>query len=197
MKQGTVQEIAHASMRRCVGCGEQDQPKALLRFAYDALSHRLAPDIRGKLSGRGVSVHPHSRCLSLASRRGGFSRSLRRSISVDPSELSALAQKGYEQRVVSLLIAAHRNRLAVLGHDALSDMLRSGKVALVLVAQDAAERSRKLGVSTPNVCEFGSREFLGKLFGREELALIGILSEGVAKEILNALACVKALAEGE
>lgn len=62
-------------VRTCVGCRARSAKTDLLRVVV--VEDTLVPDPRGRLPGRGASVHPDPRCLDLAERRRAFSRALR------------------------------------------------------------------------------------------------------------------------
>ena len=62
-------------MRTCVGCRERSAKSDLLRVVADG--DRLVPDPSGRLPGRGASVHPDPRCVTLAEKRRAFPRALR------------------------------------------------------------------------------------------------------------------------
>ena len=64
-------------MRTCVGCRTRAAKSDLLRVVGDAPAHRLVPDPRGRLPGRGAHLHPTPECLALAERRRAFGRALR------------------------------------------------------------------------------------------------------------------------
>ncbi|MGI8532694.1 MAG: YlxR family protein [Geodermatophilaceae bacterium] len=78
-------------VRLCVGCKQRSPVSELLRVvsvADDAGSgdagvgnragaHRLVPDPRRLLPGRGAHLHPVLDCLDLAQRRRAFGRALR------------------------------------------------------------------------------------------------------------------------
>ena len=67
-------------MRMCVGC-RQSVPKGdLLRLVVR--EGALVADPRAVAEGRGVYVHDTESCWTLARRRGGFARSLRRAVAV-------------------------------------------------------------------------------------------------------------------
>ncbi|HSN42610.1 MAG TPA: YlxR family protein [Propionibacteriaceae bacterium] len=67
-------------MRTCVGC-RQSVPKGdLLRLVVR--EGTLVVDPGAVADGRGVYVHDTESCWTLARRRGGFARSLRRAVGV-------------------------------------------------------------------------------------------------------------------
>ncbi|MEU6430029.1 YlxR family protein [Microbispora sp. NPDC046973] len=76
-----------APLRTCVGCRVRTVKSELLRLV--AVEGVIVPDLRGRLPGRGASLHPSPRCLELAERRRAFSRAFRAEGSLDTSLLRA------------------------------------------------------------------------------------------------------------
>ncbi|MEU6999130.1 YlxR family protein [Nonomuraea sp. NPDC046570] len=64
-----------APLRTCVGCKVRTAKSELLRLVR--VEGLVIPDLRGRLPGRGASVHPDLRCLELAERRRAFPRAFR------------------------------------------------------------------------------------------------------------------------
>jgi uncharacterized protein len=63
-------------IRTCVGCGQRDRQRSLVRFVM--AGGRLALDARpGRQPGRGAYLHHASSCWSTFVRRRGAVRSLR------------------------------------------------------------------------------------------------------------------------
>ncbi|WP_169943937.1 YlxR family protein [Microbispora sp. H11081] len=76
-----------APLRTCVGCRVRTVKSELLRLVV--AEGVIAPDPRGRLPGRGASLHPSPRCLELAERRRAFTRAFRVEGSLDTSLLRA------------------------------------------------------------------------------------------------------------
>ncbi|NUP00565.1 MAG: YlxR family protein, partial [Nonomuraea sp.] len=55
-----------APQRTCVGCRVRTAKSELLRLVR--IEDQVVPDLRGRLSGRGASLHPSLSCLELAER---------------------------------------------------------------------------------------------------------------------------------
>ena len=76
-----------APIRRCVGCGERDLQRSLLRFTQDTEGQLHS----GASVGRGAYLHPHQTCLkSFARARPKFIRSLKKTVSREARERYAL-----------------------------------------------------------------------------------------------------------
>src|SRR5688500_10485949 len=111
------------STRLCVGCRQTASREELLRLAIAPSSPWLVPDPQQKLGGRGVSVHPTRKCVQLAAKKGGFARALKRGVSIDSQALCEMAAALYEQRGASLLIAASRRKMLVIGTEAVREAM--------------------------------------------------------------------------
>lgn len=71
-----MNETVSESSRACAGCRQTDARDVLLRFVADGDPPMLAPDIRRRAPGRGVSVHARFRCVEAAVRNGALRRGL-------------------------------------------------------------------------------------------------------------------------
>jgi predicted RNA-binding protein YlxR (DUF448 family) len=87
--------------RRCVGCGRVAPKSELLRIAAavddSSRSTRAVADRTATMPGRGAYLCldddpgvPAAACLAAAMRRGGISRALRSSVTVDPKLVESL-----------------------------------------------------------------------------------------------------------
>ncbi|MBO4273821.1 MULTISPECIES: YlxR family protein [Microbispora] len=72
-------------LRTCVGCRVRTVKSELLRLVV--VEDVIVPDVRGRLPGRGASMHPSPRCLELAERRRAFPRAFRAQGPLDTSLL--------------------------------------------------------------------------------------------------------------
>ena len=192
-------ETMAAMERTCAGCRARDDRDALVRFVLGP-DGRLVADVRRRLPGRGVSVHPRRACIVDAATRGGFARSLRSEVRADVADLVAQLIAQYAKRIEGLLVAAHRSRSLVVGTEAVRSELRRAAPALILVAEDAAGRREEIERSAERLGEqcvvYGSKESLGRLFGRDEVGVLAIDDRGIASEVARAAACMKALSGG-
>lgn len=93
---------------------------------------------------------------------------------------------GIEERTLGLLGLALRARKVEKGSAAVADAIEQGKVLLLVIASDAAEATverltelaRKRSVPLLRVA---SKEELGQLTGREQLAVLGVTDPSFAK----------------
>jgi predicted RNA-binding protein YlxR (DUF448 family) len=198
MGRGLWPEVVRVSEERndrtCVGCRRKDDPAALLRLVVSPEPPFVAPDlgrgVRGgrTRAGRGLSVHPRLECIRAAADRGGIARSLRKAVHIEADALVRAVADAYARRADGLLLAAGRRRLLTVGTDVTREALARGQLEALLVAEDAAGRrdevldaARRLGC---HAVVFSTKERLGRLFGRNEVGVIGILDAGIASEVV-------------
>jgi predicted RNA-binding protein YlxR (DUF448 family) len=201
---------ATESNRTCAGCRQGDDREALLRFVADGNPPQLAPDIRRRAPGRGVSVHPRYRCVDAAVRSGALRRALGAGTEwadVSARELSKSAANQYDRRAAGLLQAANRARKLVLGTEATRTALNadgSRRVQALLIAEDAEGSREELtraaerlfaGTSAAHCLVWSNKEELGRLFGRAMLSIVCVLDAGIATELRHVVRCAAELAE--
>lgn len=186
-----------ASVRMCIGCRRTDDREALLRFAIAPMAPYVAADPQRKLGGRGVSVHPTRECITLAVKKGGFARALKRSVTLDVDALCTNAAMQYIQRAESLLIAAARRKMLAMGSDAVREKIWNGSLETLVVATDAEGRREELENAVARLerrcVVFGTKSSLGRLFGRDEVGVLGILDRRIGDEVVRCAAQTVAL----
>jgi len=146
----------------------------------------VVPDLGGGAVGRGAWVHPRVSCVADAV-RGGLSRGLKTKITANLPQVLELLRAAATRRTLSLLQAAQRAHLAALGTTALEEAERDGRVELLVLAGDAKASATlspvlRLG-QRGRIRLFRTKAELGAAFGREELALVGLLSPDLAQEV--------------
>lgn len=95
-------------------------------------------------------------------------------------------------RILSLIGLAARARKTVSGEFSTEKSVKSGKAAMVFVAEDASENTKK---KFRNMCDFyqvpiyflADRERLGRSIGKEFRASLAVEDDNFAKAILKAL----------
>ncbi len=175
-----------APVRTCVGCRSPRPQEDLVRLAVVPDAPYVVPDAKGALGGRGVWVMPNPTCLERAAKKGGFSRSLKRQVSIDPELLRTQIQAQLERRLEGLANGARRARHAQLGAEAVQESIDRGRATALWVAEDAARRDALEAMAERLGCRLivlGSRGWLGELFGRDLLAVVALEHEGLATAI--------------
>ena len=146
----------------------------------------VVPDLAGGAFGRGAWVHPRAACLQGAV-RGGLSRGLKLPVKTSEAEVTRHLKDAAVRRTLSLLQAAERARKAVLGTAGLEEAERAGAVELLVLAADAKASADLSAVrrldERGKVRRFKTKAELGGAFGRDELALIGLLSPDLSREV--------------
>lgn len=89
-------------LRTCVGCRNRGAKSDLLRIVVErspgGAIHRLIPDLRGGMPGRGAHLHLDPECLALAERRRVFARALRVEGPLDLEPIREQVTKGQSLR---------------------------------------------------------------------------------------------------
>ncbi len=93
-------------------------------------------------------------------------------------------------KVLAMLGLAMRGRMLVSGEDTCLDAIKTGTCALMVVASDASDNTKKLFTDKCSFYEvpitfYGTKEELGHAIGKEERASIGVVDEGMAKAIID------------
>jgi predicted RNA-binding protein YlxR (DUF448 family)/ribosomal protein L30E len=146
----------------------------------------VVPDLANKAYGRGAWVHPASSCLAKAAQHG-LAKAFKTKISTPPDELWATVRAAAERRALGLVSAAWRSGHAALGSTLAREAYEQGMARLLVVATDARSAaecawvyeavSRGIGVS------FGTKDALGQVTGRDQLAVIAILDDPMARRL--------------
>ena len=161
--------------RRCIASGQTKPADEMIRFVCGPES-LLVPDLSAKLPGRGCWVSADKGCLQKACEAGLFARH----IGTKPVSAEALIAQ------VSGLLSAKLLQSLALGRRAGLAIGGGGKLASyeemegLIVACDASQReagSLKSRLSPDWVYDCLDATFMGKAFGRESLAYIGLLSD--------------------
>lgn len=183
--------------RTCAGCRQKAPAAELLRFAVRSEPPYVAPDPARRLGGRGVSVHPRWACVRAAVERGGFARASRRPVGLTAEAIAGAAAEQCRRRAEGLLLSAHRAGAVAVGTDAVRQDMERGRVRLLVVAEDAANRREALEAQAQRLggtcVVMGTKESLGRLLGRAGVAVASVSEPKLAAELVRAVARAKAL----
>lgn len=173
------------TLRTCVGCKASGEPRDLLRLVVGP-DGEVVPDLAGGAFGRGAWVHPRPACVE-GSVRGGLNRGFKLQVKTSAPELTRMIREAAVRRTVSLLQAALRARKAALGTTAVEEAERDDGVELLVLASDAKASAELPAVrrlaGRGRVRLFRTKAQLGAALGRDELALVGLLSPELSQEI--------------
>ncbi len=178
-----------APVRTCVGCRQQGSPLELVRMVLGP-DASVAFDLAGGAAGRGAWVHPTEPCLRKAT------KATARSLHVDGTEnVEALAlslAQAATRRAVGLVGAAHRARYVALGSDASKEAFSAGRARLVVLATDAKAAKQEAwieaAVAKGILVAWATKDELGSIVGRDELAVLVVTDEGLARNLLRVIA---------
>lgn len=173
-------------LRTCLATGEVLPRERLMRFVVGP-EGEIVPDLAGKLPGRGLWLTPTRAALEKAIGRKAFARGAKRQVKVEAG-LADLVERQLLERAVGALGFARRGGHAVSGFAKVEERLRAGRIALIVVATDAAHSDgrAKLASRDVPVSAFCDAATLGKVFGREDATYVGI-ARGAAASVAAAI----------
>ena len=183
-----TEEKRDKNSRLCAGCGKRVAPEELVRVVLDPTGDEatIVVDVSGSAFGHGAHVHPSRDCVTKAC-KGGFSKAFKTKVEANPETFGAQLMDGSDRRIEGLLMGARRARHLVVGADATVEALRDGKVALVIVATDAAAAAQlgevKDAIAAGKAIAWSVKGRLGALLARDEVAVCGVVHEKVAEAI--------------
>ncbi|MGY6537034.1 MAG: RNA-binding protein [Pararhodobacter sp.] len=171
--------------RRCIVSGDSGPAAGLIRFVLGP-DGVLAPDIAGKLPGRGIWVTATPAALEQAVRKRLFTRAARAPVTV-PDGLVATIEAQLARRVIDLISLARRGGAAVAGYEKVRDRLLRDEVAVLVQAADGSPRGRtKLRPPEGGAhitCLSGQE--LGMAFGREHVINAALSAGGLASRVVD------------
>lgn len=129
----------------------------------------IAPDLFGKLPGRGAWVSADRGAVNEAVKKGAFARSLKMAAPA-AAGLADLVEAGLARIALDSLGLARRTGDAALGLEKASALMRAGKAAVLVVAKDAGRDGRdKLRPLARDIqiCDLFSAEELSQALGRD------------------------------
>jgi len=182
--------------RTCVGCGQLDAAVSMVRLVVSD-GGDVAVDLAGGRFGRGAHVHPSPRCLASAPR--GLAKSFKRSIEVTPDALASALVAAANRRVLGLIASAVRSQRVEIGGEMAGKAMESGKAHLLVVARDA-QSAASLGpvmraVADGSAVAWGTKEELGRLVRKSEVAVLGIVSKPLAAAVRSAVMLASSVAQ--
>ena len=97
-----------------------------------------------------------------------------------------------QNKVLSLLGIAMRGRNLVSGELQTEEAVKKNTALLVIVAKDASPNTKKLFYNKCSfyevpICEYGTKESLGRAIGKESRSSVAVCDEGLAEAIIKQL----------
>lgn len=150
----------------------------------------VVPDLLGKSFGRGAWTHSSRDCLGALPQ--ALSRSFRQEVRTSRAQLLEHLAEAADHRAVQLLGAARREGRLALGSTPVQAAVKRGDAAAVVVARDAQAAAAlpevERMVRTGQAAAWGTKERLGALCGRPEIAVLAILDGRLAQRLFGAIA---------
>jgi len=193
---------AAAPIRKCILSGDKDAREHLVRLALSPDGDVL-PDVRAKAPGRGAWIGVTRAELEAAIAKGKLRGALARAFKGEkltvPDDLAERIASQLERNLLDRLGLESKSGTVVTGGEKLDKAARSGKLQMLLHAQDAAadgmgklaqawrvgsdrEGSDLKGLSLPI-----SRTILSLALGRENVVHAGLTDAKAAKRVGEAL----------
>ncbi|CAN5145904.1 hypothetical protein BH09MYX1_BH09MYX1_07490 [soil metagenome] len=191
----TTPSVRATKERTCIGCGEKAAPEALVRLVVSPEGD-IAVDAAGGSFGRGAHVHGIPTCITRAA-KSGLARSFKREIKITGPELAHRIASALQRRAFGLIVSARSAGHLAIGSDASSEALMKG-APLAVVAVDAAAAGHipavERAVESGRAVAFGRKVELGKLLGKEEVAVLVITHKGIAANVASLVRTANAVA---
>jgi len=183
--------------RTCIGCRGVFSKDEVIRIVAGPAGPVI--DYREKLPGRAAYVCPRAGCIERALSREGLSRALRTKTAAPAGErfLDDLAA-AIRDKVASLLSMATKAGMTASGYSAIEDALQKGRVKMLLFATDLSagtkEKVCNVAAGMPErVATLFTKEALGKMTGREQAGIVGILDKGFSDAVWSETERLKGL----
>ena len=196
MLQTPLKTSDNAYERRCVVNGTCHSKDRLLRFVRSPEGVAI-PDVIQKSPGRGAYICINRETVDrLAKHNKVFERAFRAPTSL-PDDWRFQAHKTARRAVLQRLGLARRSGDLVLGGEKVQSALAAGKIALMVLATDGADKSlenikHKMG-GLPFIQAYSSDE-LAMATGRARVVQAGITSPVVSQNLLSVQLCADVLA---
>ena len=190
---GRQKDSDGAPERRCIVTGESGPITGLIRFVVSP-DGEIAPDILGKLPGRGIWVSADRSMIDAAVAKNLFARAAKAKVQV-PGDLADRVEAGLARRVTDLVALKRKAGEAVAGFEKVKDWLASGKVAVLLQASDGSERG-KSKLWTPQGARYFSvltSQELGLAFGRQSVIHGALAAGGLGPSVVEGAAKLQGL----
>lgn len=182
---------SHGSERKCLVTGEVRPKDDLIRFVA-APDNTVIPDLAQNLPGRGLWVTAERAAIVTAARKNLFSKAAKTSVSADPDLADHVAWL-LRKRCLEFLGLARRAGIAVLGQPQVEAALKSGKLALLLIADDASQTIENRHQVTEN--HRLTRNELGAALGHDQIVYTGLKTHPLTGKLAAELARLEKIAE--
>lgn len=183
--------------RRCIVTGAVGPKAGLLRFVVSPDGEVVA-DIDERLPGRGIWLSARRDVVNTALAKRLFAKAARRAVAVE-ADLADRLEARLARRALDAVGLARRAGQAVCGYEKVRAEVKGGRVAVLVVASDAAPGSRQKivgpAVGVPIVEVFTAAE-LGQVFGRESAVHVSLAAGRLAARFAEDAAKVAGFRQG-
>ncbi len=124
-------------LRQCALTRAEKPAEDMLRFVAGP-DGAIAPDVTGKLGGRGVWLTANRAVVEQAVKRNVFAKSLKMQTKA-PVDLADMIERQLLDRIRQALSFANKAGLVTTGFTKVEKAIEAGKVVLLIVAVDGAE----------------------------------------------------------
>lgn len=168
-------------LRKDIVLGESTDEARLVRFVAGP-DGVVVPDVARKLPGRGIWVGADRESVTMAAKKGLFSRSAKAKLTV-PADLADQVEALLARRVLDSLGLARKAGTIISGFEKVVAALATGKVAWLIEASDSAEDGRRKILSAarkaarpPRLLGAFSSDELGLALGGENVIHTALLA---------------------
>lgn len=190
---GQLKDRSDGPERKCIATGAVRPCDELLRFVIGP-ADQVVPDVLGKLPGRGIWVSAERDAMTLAVKKGLFSRAAKQTVQTAddlPDQVEILLAR----RVIDLISLARKGGQAVSGYEKVKDWLAHDDAKVLIQASDGSERG-KTKLSTPyggSWIGWLTADELGQAFGRESTIHAAVAAGALCQRVVNEAARLKGL----
>jgi len=167
--------------RRCLVSRDTLPIDQLIRFVVGP-DQRVIPDIEGRLPGRGLWLRAGRETVETACDGRYFAKAARAPVRAETG-LADRVEALLARRCLDVIGLARRSSEAVAGFEKVRALLKSGKSAVLLIASDSGNDSRRKMLSVGGdvtVIDLFSSTELGQVFGRERTVFAAVIKGGLA-----------------
>jgi predicted RNA-binding protein YlxR (DUF448 family) len=168
-------------LRKDVVLGEATDESKLIRFV-EGPGGIVVPDLARKLPGRGIWVGADRDSVTLAAKKGLFSRSAKTKLTA-PADLANQVEALLAKRVLDGLGLARRAGNIISGFEKVVAALNSGKTAWLIEASDGADDGRRKMLTAvykapnnPRILGMFTSDELGLALGGENVIHTALLA---------------------
>jgi hypothetical protein len=194
----TLDKNAHVPERTCVLTRTKGTRDELIRLALGP-DGEVAPDVRARAPGRGAWIGVTRDELDAANAKGKLKAALGRAFKTNdvkvPADLGERTEAALRQAALDRLGMEARAGNLINGSDRIETAARSGKVHLLIHADDAGEdgnrsldQAWRVGGGGPKGVIFPEgRTILSMALGRENVVHVALTDLAAASRVLHAL----------